>query len=115
MKMTTYFSEGQNKNVPDETTIVELLQCPFAGVKKVCFILLKQLYDFKLVKPEIPNVYCDILIYKLKSTDNIEEIKVANEVYNFLYNWLALISRRRATEIVKEDEEAYTLEDYIQN
>lgn len=73
-----------------------MLQCPFAGVKKTSFILLKQLYDLKLVKPVIPPVFKEVLFFKLKTDHDIEDLSAANEIYNFLYSWLTLITRRKA-------------------
>jgi hypothetical protein len=37
--------------------VLELLQCPFAGIKKTSFMLLKQMYELNLVERSPPTVF----------------------------------------------------------
>ena len=104
MKITTFLTIGQSIHIPDETVLIELLQCPFAGIKKTTFILLKQLYDLKLVPAAIPEVFKSVLVFRLKPEHDIDDLASANQVYNFLYSWLTLISRRKAIEVASVNE-----------
>ncbi len=52
----------------DEVVLLQLIQCPFSGIKKTCFLLLKQLYELKLVKTTIPDIFKEILCLNLKNT-----------------------------------------------
>lgn len=66
MKMTTFLNTGESNSIPDENILIKLLQCPFLGVKRTSFILLKQMYDLKLVKPSVPKTMRQLLEFKLK-------------------------------------------------
>ena len=43
-------ASGLNEQVrPKEEVMLGLLQCPFPGIKKTAFLLLKQMYELNLV------------------------------------------------------------------
>ena len=88
---------GLGPNVqPKEDMVLGLLQCPFPGIKKTSFMLLKQMYELNLVEKQPPTCFIlyltldpIILNYELDST-------VASILSSYLYSWQAIIQRRGA-------------------
>ena len=83
---------------PKEELILELLQCPFAGLKKTAFILLKQMYELRLVQKMPPPVFLSYLKLDSQITKVPLDPLIANIVSGYLYSWQAIIERRGATE-----------------
>ena len=86
-----------DKCQPDEDIILELMQCPFSAIKKASFLLLKSLYERKLVSRQPPKIYSDLLKYRLDPADDLNAL-VCSDLSTYLFTWQALILRKDATE-----------------
>jgi hypothetical protein len=49
-------------------------------------------------------VFKSVLVFRLKPEHYIDDLPSANQIYNFLYSWLTLISRRKAIEVTAINE-----------
>lgn len=95
-----------NKDVkPQESLVLELLQCPFAGIKKTSFILLKQMYQLNIVDRVPPPVFSTYLKLDPELTKGKLDPITANIISGYLYSWQAIIERRSTIERPASQEE----------
>lgn len=81
---------------PNEETILRLIQCPFPALKKAAFLLLKAMYELKIVAREPPKIYGTLLKLEMKGDEELTS-KFCSKMSTYLYTWQALILRRVAT------------------
>ena len=79
--------------------MLELLQCPFAGIKKTSFMMLKQMYQLKLVDRTPPTVFLTYLKMNPQILKSELDPMTANVISGYLYSWQSIIERREATEV----------------
>lgn len=90
-----------------------LLQCPFPGIKRTAFLLLKQMYELTLVPRVIPESFSKEL--SMEDISGMEIEWVVSEVTSYLYSWQTILHRRMVEKSAKNDDEYnFTLEDYLQ-
>lgn len=78
--------------------MLELLQCPFAGIKKTSFMLLKQMYQLNLVDLLPPAIFLTYLKLNVDIAKAELDPILANAISGYLYSWQAIIERRSALE-----------------
>lgn len=76
---------------PKENLVLELLQCPFAGIKKTSFILLKQMCQLNLVDRVPPAIFSTYLKLDPEIPKNKLDPITANIISGYLYSWQAII------------------------
>ena len=71
--------------------MLELLQCPFAGIKKTSFMLLKQMYQLNLVDRLPPAIFLAYLKLNVDITKVELDPILGNVISGYLYSWQAII------------------------
>ena len=90
---------GLDSNVqPQEEMVIGLLQCPFPGIKKTSFMLLKQMYELNLVEKQPPVCFQKYLTLDSSLMNYELDATLANIISSYLYSWQAIIQRRGAIE-----------------
>lgn len=71
--------------------MLELLQCPFAGIKKTSFMLLKQMYQLNLVDRSPPSIFLAYLKLNVDIAKTELDPILGNVISGYLYSWQAII------------------------
>lgn len=85
------------------------MECPFPALKKASFLVLKTMYELKIVLRDPPKIYESLLQFEIKAESELTT-GLCSQISTYLYTWQALLLRREATERVEGEEVAISLE-----
>jgi hypothetical protein len=97
LRLISHLSPTQK---PEEEVILELVECPFPPLKKAAFLLLKAMYELKIVTRDPPKTFETLLKFEIKAEAELTTA-LCSKISTYLYTWQALLLRREATESVE--------------